>query len=251
MDNSFNLLLKKTDKEQVNISNLYFQFENTPLPKEEILKNLGLYIDRQALSRIFFMNEMYQKIISLNGSIIEFGTRWGQNLALFENMRGIYEPFNYTRKIIAFDTFEGFPSVHDKDGKSSNVFEGAYSVSEKYENYLSELLSIHKNNNPISHISNIELIKGDASISINEYIENHPELMIAMAYFDFDIYEPTYECLMAIKERLVKGAIIGFDELNHPNWPGETLALKEVFGINNFKIHRSPYATYSSYIIYE
>lgn len=251
MENPFNLLLNKTEKEQNNTTNLNTLFEGNPLPKEELLKNLGLFLDRQTLSRIFFMNEMYQRIITLNGSIVEFGTRWGHNLALFENFRGMFEPYNYTRKIIAFDTFAGFPSVHEKDGKSSNVFEGAYSVSENYETYLSELLKVHKNNNPISHINNIELVKGDAIKTVSQYVEDNPELMIAFAYFDFDIYEPTIECLKAIKDRLVKGAVIGFDELNHPNWPGETLALKEALGINNFRVYRSPFATYSSYIVFE
>ncbi len=251
MENSFNLLIKKTTEEKEAASTIFSMFEQHPLPKEEILKNLGLFVDRQTLSRFLFMNEMYQRIISINGSVIEFGTRWGQNLALFENLRGIYEPFNYTRKIIAFDTFEGFPSVHPKDGTDENVFKGAYAVSKNYEDYLYNLLSCHKKNNPISHINNIELVKGNAITTIKKYVENHPELMIAFAYFDFDIYEPTYECLMMIKDRLVKGAVIGFDELNHPNWPGETLAFKEVFGISNYKVYRSPFASYSSYIVFE
>ena len=39
---------------------------------------------------------------------MEFGVRWGQNLITLNNLRGIYEPFNHSRKIIGFDTFEGF-----------------------------------------------------------------------------------------------------------------------------------------------
>ena len=53
-------------------------------------------------------HELYQKILNVHGVVIEFGTRWGQNLALFESFRGMYEPYNHFRKIIGFDTFEGF-----------------------------------------------------------------------------------------------------------------------------------------------
>src|SRR4051812_27502689 len=57
----------------------------------------------------------------------------GQNLALMETFRGIYEPFNHNRKIIGFDTFEGFPAIHEKDGKSEVAKAGAYSVTKDYE----------------------------------------------------------------------------------------------------------------------
>ena len=40
------------------------------------------------------MNELYQKTLDVTGDILEFGCRWGQNLSLFLNFRGIYEPYN-------------------------------------------------------------------------------------------------------------------------------------------------------------
>jgi hypothetical protein len=42
---------------------------------------------------------------------------------------------------------------------------------------------------------------------------------------------------MAIKERLTKGSMVGFDQLNYKAYPGETLALKEVFGIDKISYH--------------
>ena len=45
---------------------------------------------------------------------MDFGTRWGNNMALFSIFRGMYEPFNRHRKIIGFDTFSGFPSINEK-----------------------------------------------------------------------------------------------------------------------------------------
>ena len=71
-----------------------------------------------------------------------------------------------------------------------------------------------------------------------------------MAYFDFDIYKPTVECLKLIKPFLTKGSIIGFDELCDPGFPGETQALK-VFGTENFKIKRNRFSGIQSYLIFE
>ncbi len=182
---------------------------------------------------------------------MEFGVRWGQNLALFESFRGMYEPYNYSRKIVGFDTFSGFPSVHSKDGNSEIASEGAYSVTENYDEYLDKILEYHELESPISHIKKYELVKGDAIVTTEKYLKDNPETIIALAYFDFDIYEPTKKCLEMIKGHLTKGSIIGFDELNLRHFPGETLALKEVFGLSNYKIIRSPLNPFPSYIVFE
>jgi len=226
-------------------------FKNSPMPEGEFMMNLGLYINRQALSRIFFMHDLYKRIINVHGVVMEFGCRWGQNLALFESFRGIYEPYNYNRKIIGFDTFTGFKSINKKDGKASIVKKGAYSVTEKYEEYLSELLLSHEQESPLSHVKKFELVKGDATVTIKKYLKSNPETIIAFAYFDFDIYSPTKKCLEAILPHLTKGSVLGFDELNWHDYPGETLALKEVMGLDKYKIQRSPLCPTPSFIVIE
>lgn len=226
-------------------------FKNCPIPDNELLLNLGLFIKRQDLSRILFIDDLYKKIINLHGVVAEFGVRWGQNLALLESYRGMYEPFNHNRKILGFDTFAGFPSVHEKDGQSDIASLGAYSVTENYEDYLKKILDYHEQESPISHIKKYQLIKGDATREVEKYLKDNPETIIALAYFDLDIYEPTKKCLQAIKGHLTKGSLIGFDQLNKRDFPGETLALKEVFGLDRHRITRSPYSSMQSYIIIE
>ncbi len=223
-------------------------FKQNPIPDNEVLSNLGLFLNRQTLSRILFMHDLYKMILETHGVITEFGVRWGQNLALFESFRGIYEPYNYNRKIIGFDTFSGFPDVDKKDGNKVNI--GDYSVTEKYENYLERILQYHESESPISHKKKFELVKGDAVQTIDKYLADHPETIISLAYFDFDIYLPTKKCLEAIKPRLTKGSIVAFDELNCPEFPGETTAFAEVFGLNNFAIKRSTLNPLCSYIVF-
>jgi len=45
--------------------------------------------------------------------------------------------------------------------------------------------------------------------------------------------------------------VIGFDELNFHDFPGEPLALKEVFGLSRYKIKRSPFSSVQSYFVIE
>lgn len=245
-------ILRRTGSTQGELSNRerFFQlYKECPIPDDELLQNLGLFMNRHALSRYLYMNELYKMILGIHGVVIEFGVRWGQNLALFANFRGMYEPFNHNRKIIGFDTFAGFPSVHEKDGSAPVAKKTGYSVTEGYRIYLEKLLNYHESESPISHMKKYELVEGDASEQIVRYLERNPETIVALAYFDFDLYEPTKVCLEAIKDRLTKGSVVAFDELNYHTWPGETLAVKEVLGLSKYSIRRTPYNPEPSYIV--
>lgn len=223
-------------------------FNSNPIPVNEKISNAGLFLKRQELSKILFFNEIYQQLVNVHGIIIEFGTRWGQNLVTLNNLRGIYEPYNYNRRIVGFDTFEGFKNLDAKDGKDSIVKEGNFSVTENYEDYLERLLKVHETECPLNHIKKNFLRKGDASVQLKKYFDENPQTLIAFAWFDFDIYEPTIKCLELIKPYLCKGAIIGFDELNDPKFPGETLALREFADINSLEIKRNRFSAMQSYV---
>jgi hypothetical protein len=238
--------------QEVRMREVFYEtFTRCPIPRSELLGNLGLFLNRQALSRILFMHELYQRIIPIHGIVVEFGVRWGQNLALFSSFRGMYEPYNYSRKVVGFDTFSGFPSVSEQDGNDEIASEGAYGVTPDYETFLDSVLAYHETESPLSHIKKYELVKGDATLTFEEYLHDHPETIVALAYFDLDIYEPTKRCLELLLSHLTKGSVVGFDELNWPAFPGETRAVKEVLGLDRYAIHRSPLNPSPSFIVVE
>lgn len=225
--------------------------KNCPIPQDQLMSNLGLFLNSKNLSRILFMDHIFKQIVDIPGVIFEFGTRWGQNVALFSALRGIYDAFNRHRKIVGFDTFTGFPEVTPEDGSSKMMSKGNLTLTENYYEYLTKIMEYHEQENPLSHIKKYELIKGDANIEIEMYFKEHPETIVALAFFDFDVYKPTKKCLETIKPHLVKGSILGFDELNDPDSPGETLALNEVFGLNNITLKRYKYTSRTSYFVVE
>ena len=55
---------------------LYDLYKRSPLPIDELMVNLGLYMRSGALARILFLNELYENILHLPGCIVEFGTWW-------------------------------------------------------------------------------------------------------------------------------------------------------------------------------
>lgn len=225
--------------------------KNCPIPDDQLMSNLGLFLNSKNLSRILFMDHIFKLIIDIPGAVFEFGTRWGQNIALFSALRGIYDPFNRHRKIVGFDTFSGFPEISPKDGSSEMMYKGNLTLTKDYFKYLTKIMEYHEKENPLSHIKKYELITGDANLEIDKYLKEHPETIVALAFFDFDIYKPTLECLQTIKPHLVKGSILGFDELNDADSPGETLALDEVFGLNNIRLKRSKFTSRTAYFVVE
>ena len=93
------------------------------------------------------------------------------------------------------------------------------------------------------------MVQGDATQKIHEYLSSHPETIISLAYFDFYIYTPTKACLEAILPYLTKGSVLAFDKLNCPEFPGETLALREVLGLDRYAIQRDPSNPLNSYLV--
>ena len=132
---NFNTISSASDREIGLRASFGELFRRCPIPQSELLDNVGLFARRQLLSRIFWMAELYRKILPVQGVVMEFGVRWGQNLVLFHSFRGMWEPFNYSRKIVGFDTFGGFPSeaIDNADGGGAHVVAGGHGVSEAYE----------------------------------------------------------------------------------------------------------------------
>ncbi len=237
---------KKTENKELTSKNEEEESSLSTLRKFHLdhIEKFGVYwnthslvtIQRQTLSRIIYYDKLYREIVGIPGVILEFGVQWGATLSQLIALRGIYEPYNYSRHIYGFDTFEGFVNTsQDKDGK--HLSDGDYEVYKGYEDELEKVLLLHESMCPLSHKKKFDLIKGDASITSREWIENHPQAIVSMVIFDMDLYKPTKDVLEIILPRLTKGSILVFDELNDPNFPGETEALDEVLSLNKIKLN--------------
>lgn len=215
--------------------------KNSPIPIEDLPKNLALYQRRDVIADILSMNEIYKKIKHVPGVLMEFGTLWGRRLALLIALRELYEPYDYTRKVIGFDTFSGFPDVHHNDGSHEEIRSGSMSVTPGYEQHLTQVLNIHEMESHYAHFRRFELKCGDVRQTLPEYLASHPETIVSLAYFDLDLYEPTRACLEFLRPRLMPGSILAFDELVHPAYPGETIALLESLDLKPSTVEKLPY----------
>src|ERR1043165_6861995 len=112
---------------ELDLRKRFFElYAANPIPDEEKLSNVGLFLKRQELTKMVYLNHVYNQILNTHEVIMEFGTRWGQNLVTLSNLRGMYEPYNYSRKIVGFDTFAGFEGVSQKDGGHGVIKKGSF-----------------------------------------------------------------------------------------------------------------------------
>jgi hypothetical protein len=227
-------------REQVSARERLLQlFQQSPLPPDDLLFNIGLYVRSSVLVKFLVMSEIYERIKSLPGCLVEFGTWYGQNLVLLENLRAIHEPFNKQRTILGFDTFSGYTQLSERDKQSDVWKQASYSTGTGYMAYLRELLAVHEESNVLGHLhGRHQLIEGDIEETATRYFAEHPESIVAFAYFDVALYKPTRAALLAIKPHLVSGSVLLLDELTWPESPGEAIAFKEVFERGEVQIEK-------------
>jgi hypothetical protein len=200
---------------------------------------------RNSIARVIYYHDLYQKCINIPGVICEFGVHWGAGMSTLLNLRSILEPYNHSRQIVGFDTFEGFASTHGKDG--ANVQDGDYESRLGYEEILSQVLEYHESIAPFPEVKKHNIVKGNVLDTVPKWLDDNPHASISMAIFDMDIYTPTKKTLELVIDRMPKGSILVFDEFNCPFFPGETQAVNEVIGIRNLRLQKHPLQTYCAF----
>lgn len=220
-------------------------FERNPNTWEKKLENFPKYVRRQNLTRFLALYEIFKKVIPVKGSVVECGVNHGFGLTTWTKLSAILEPVNFMRRVYGFDTFEGFPSVSEKDHPAVQTG-GLYSNS---HDELMELCDIHDSTRFLGHIPKVTLIKGDATRTIPEFIEKNQHLVVSLLFLDFDLYEPTRIAIEHFLPRMPRGAVIAFDELDNSLWPGETLAMLEATRSRPLKIERLEFDPYIGFAV--
>lgn len=243
---------KYSEKERSILDDLGKVFDDSQLRLAQKLQTFPRHVRRQDIARFLTKYEIFKISLPANGSIVECGVFAGGGLLSWHHFSAIAEPYNHTRKIIGFDTFSGFPDVHEKDtqrGASEHSHVGAFATNNSIVGEIQSLVDIHDRNRPLGHIPKIEIVAGDACKTIPKYVDDNPHLLISLLYLDFDIYEPTKVALEHLYLRVVKGGVVAFDELNCLEWPGETIALREFLDLSQVSLKRFPSDPYISYFV--
>jgi Macrocin-O-methyltransferase (TylF) len=202
------------------------------------------------LKRFLAMYEIFKLILPVKGSIVECGVFRGFSLMSWAKLSTILEPENLTRRVYGFDTFDGFPSVTNLDRKAGGEAEPGDFQGSSYDE-IQELIRLYDHDRFLGHIPKVQLVRGDAGKTIPEFVAENTHLLVSLLFLDMDLYEPTKAALEHFLPRMPKGAVLAFDELDNPIWPGETTALLDSLVINRVKIQRLEWDPYIGYVVLE
>lgn len=245
-----NMKLFRTQAEQQVGKNIQQIFNDCPDSIEIKLQNFPKYVRRQHLKRFLALYELFKQVLPIKGSVVECGVFRGFGVMSWAKLSAILEPENLTRRVYGFDTFRGFPSVVQQD---KNRFQknrrGLFGVNHNHREELLQLLEEYDSDRFLGHINKVELIAGDIVKTVPAFIKKNQHLIISLLFIDCDLFEPTKMALEHFVPRMPRGAILAFDELDNPIWPGETVALLKTLGINSVKLQRIEWDPYISYVV--
>ena len=241
-------IMRQAAKDSSAYSLAEIAFSSSTIPLVDKLEAFPRFSTKRALARFLVKERIYQQILNINGIIVECGVLHGSGLFTWAQLSNIFEPTNYNRKIIGFDTFEGFPTIDGRDNTAGqNNKPGDLRGSTVAE--ISISLEKYNHERHLSHIDNVTLIEGDFNVTAERFLNDNQHIIVSLLYLDFDLYEPTKRALELFLPRMPKGAILAFDELNCDSFPGETTALNEVIGISRYELKRFPFDPWISYIV--
>jgi hypothetical protein len=238
----------RTAAEQEVGPNIARIFSACPDPIETRLENFPKYVRRQHLKRFLAMYEIFKLALPVKGSVVECGVFKGFGVMTWAKLSAMLEPENLTRRIYAFDTFAGFPSVSDRDANAVAMPEAGALFADSHEE-LQALITEYDRDRFLGHVDKVHLIKGDVVETVPTFLEAHPHLVVSLLFLDMDLYEPTRAALRHFLPRMPRGAVLVFDELDNPMWPGETLGLLEEVGIRDVRLRRHEWDPYIAYAV--
>ncbi len=238
----------RTANEQDVGKNVERIFAACPDPVEVRLENFPKYVRRQQLKRFLALYEIFKLVLSVKGSVIDCGVFRGFSFMSWAKLSAMLEPENLTRRVYGFDSFAGFPSVSEQDqNRVTDVAVGDLRADSYQE--LQDLIAEYDRDRFLGHIDKVHLVRGDVSETIPQFVRDHPHLIVSLLFIDLDVYQPTKVALEHFLPRMPRGAVVAFDELDNPQWPGETLAAIEQAGLSRLQLRRLEWDPYIAYAV--
>ena len=237
----------RTAAEQEVGKNIERIFSTCPDSVETKLENFPKYVRRQQLKRFLALYEIFKLALPVKGSVVECGVFKGFGVMSWAKLSAMLEPENLTRRIYGFDTFAGFPSISDRDANPVAAPHDGALFADSYEE-LQSLIAQYDQDRFLGHVNKVQLIKGNVVETVPAFLESNPHLIVSLLFLDLDLYEPTQVALRHFLPRMPRGAVLAFDELDNPMWPGETLALLEELG-SRIRLQRLEWDLYIAFAV--
>jgi hypothetical protein len=146
------------------------------------------------------------KQVNVDGLWLEFGVSTGESIKVITA--------ETQAMVFGFDTFEGLPEDWVLRNNCSEGLPEDWVLGDNFKTWTRGSFR----GEPNFTRNNMTLVKGQFADTLPLFLDNHPG-PIAFAHIDCDLYSSTRSVLRGLKDRLVAGTVIVFDELfNYPNY---------------------------------
>jgi len=186
------------DEEFLRIDNSF------PVENQNLLFKEGRYLQ-------YKLSKLAAKIPE--GDFIELGVFKGKSIDIFASVLDLYDCSN--KEIYGVDSFEGLaePNEDDIDVRTNSPFFKKGGLKGFSKNTIYGYLSKHK--------CKIHLVKG----WIPNVLQDLEEKRFSFVHIDVDLFQATYDSLEFVYPRLVKGAVVLFDDYGFPMCIGARKAI--------------------------
>ena len=199
--------------------------------------------DNQRIGKLIAHYELFKMADKVEGDLIECGVFKGASFLKFATFRKLFNNVKLKR-LVGFDSFGEFPHTDFEPDKKMRINFIKESGTESIGT--GQLMDILKKKD--CH-ENVELIEGNITLTIPEYVRNNPDLEISLLNLDVDVYEPSVTILEHLYPRIKQGGVLILDD--YGVFPGETKAVDDYFKDKKVIIRKFPYTTTPSYLVKE
>ena len=202
--------------------------------------------DTKVFGKLLARTLLMDEVKDVPGDIVECGVFKGTGILTFLKLKKYLNP-NSGKKVLGFDFFDtesliNSLSSQDKLAMSTLFEKRNFSHDHNYRNYLESLIQ-----EAGFEDHDYELIAGDISKTMPEYISQKPGLKISLLYLDLDLAQPTYDVLEAAWDRISRGGLIVFDEYAFHHW-SESQGADKFFKDKNVQIKNLNYIAPSAFV---
>jgi hypothetical protein len=212
--------------------------------QRDVIENFMLFQRRVNFGKFLTHVEIFKQVVKIPGHIVECGVFKGMSLLTFVKLIEVLCPADSLKRVVGFDTFEGFVGLAEQDGPPNErrgKVVGGWNAG-AFLRALEQLIDITQRDSMVPRVKRVELIKGDVVETIPEYVRKNPGIRIALLHLDMDLYEPTLCALEHLYPLVVPGGIVLLDEYGMDGFPGESAAFDRFFGKDRPQLTKFPYS---------
>lgn len=202
--------------------------------------------DIKVFGKLLARTLLFEEVKDIPGDIVECGVFKGSGILTFLKLKRYLCPNTY-KKVIGFDMFDStelINNLHDIDKQTmSSLFKDRnFQHDQSYKDILEKkILNYGFQDHEFC------LIKGDISITAQDFVANNPGLKISLLYLDLDLEQPTYDALCSLWEKVSNGGLVVFDEYAYSKW-SESIGVDKFFKDKNADIISLNYICPTAYI---